>query len=47
VSDWKADRKIALEAYVRMQKLKIVMNNNTEMKKDVLTKKSGLWIAGH
>jgi hypothetical protein len=40
--DWKADSEIALEAYVRMPKLKIVMNNDREKKKDVLTKDT--WI---
>jgi hypothetical protein len=43
VSDWKTDSKIALEAYVRMPKLKVVMNNDREKKKDVMTKNT--WIA--
>jgi hypothetical protein len=43
VLDWKTDSKIALEAYVRMPKLKIAMNNDREKKKDVMTKNT--WIA--
>jgi hypothetical protein len=43
MSDWKVDSKIALEAYVKMPKLKSMSNNNPEKKKDVLTKNT--WIA--
>ncbi len=40
--DWKVDSKIALEAYVKMLKLKGMMNNSKKMKRDVLTKNT--WI---
>jgi hypothetical protein len=43
VLDWKADSEIALKAYVRMPKLKVVMNNDRKKKKDVLMKNT--WIA--
>jgi hypothetical protein len=43
VLDWKVDSKIALEAYVKMLKIKGTMNNSKKMKRDVLTKNT--WIA--
>jgi hypothetical protein len=38
VLDWKVDSEIALEAYVKMQKLKGMTNNSKKTKRDILTK---------
>jgi hypothetical protein len=42
VSNLKVDSKIALEAYAKAPKLRSMMNNSTEMKRDILMKNT--WI---